>query len=58
MPFLFLGLLLAFLGTFFLLKARKKNDHEMIVGMTVMIIAGLVLMTLFGLLYNGLLSSV
>ena len=58
MPFLFLGLILTAFAVYFLLKAQKKNDHDSIVGMTAIIIAGLILTIFFGLLYTGLLSSV
>lgn len=54
MPFLFLGIITLFVGMYFHREARKQGDKEGIVGTMGLIIAGIILLLIFGLFYRGL----
>lgn len=53
MPFLFLGLLVLGIGTYFLREAKKGHDHEGEIGCKALIIAGLILIILHGLFFRS-----
>lgn len=52
MPFFFLGLILVLSGGFFLRSALKSDDKEGVVGTIAVLIAGIILMLVFGLFYR------
>ncbi|MBI2550900.1 hypothetical protein HYV73_00965 [Candidatus Uhrbacteria bacterium] len=56
MPFLILGFVLVAIGVYFNVKARKDKDKDGIEGTTAFIIAGLIFLLIFGLLYRFLIN--
>ena len=52
MPFLIIGLILVVAGWHFRSNAIKGHDHEGIIGATALVIAGVILIVFFGLLYR------
>tara|TARA_B100000315_G_C14083390_1_gene365908 strand:+ start:65 stop:235 length:171 start_codon:yes stop_codon:yes gene_type:complete len=55
MPFIFIGIAIVVISAFFLRKAIKSKDREGIIGVTAMLIAGIILLLFFGVFYNILL---
>ncbi len=54
MSFFFLGTVIFILGIFFLQRSVRQQDREGAIGSIMMIIAGIILIIFFGLLYRGL----
>jgi uncharacterized membrane protein len=54
MPFVIIGIILVVAGWHFRSNAIKGHDHEGIIGSTALVIAGVILIVLFGLLYRTL----
>jgi len=54
MPFLFLGIIILFLGFFMLRLGKKTHNHDFELGSLGLIIGGVILIILYGLFYRGL----
>jgi hypothetical protein len=52
MLFLIFGLAIIALGGYFNIQARKNKDGDGVVGTTMMIIAGLILVFVYGIFYS------
>ena len=53
MSFLYIGILVLIVSIIFLRLAIKGNDKEGVVGMTAMLIAAIILIVFFGILYSS-----
>ena len=53
MPFLGLGLVIIAVGIYFLNLARRRNDRDGMIGSIGLIIAGIILVVIFGLFYRS-----
>ncbi|MBU0646282.1 hypothetical protein KJ611_02265 [Patescibacteria group bacterium] len=54
MPFLIIGIIILILGIIFYRHAKKSGDSDGVVGSSGLIIAGLILIIIFGFFYRGL----
>ena len=53
MPFLALGIVILLLGTYFYTQARRTKDRDGMIGSMGIIVAGIILIVLFGLFYRS-----
>lgn len=53
MPFLFLGIIVLGVGIYFRREAQKAHDHDGLIGCSLLIIAGLILIVLHGLFFRS-----
>lgn len=54
MPFLFIGVILFFLGLFMFRLGKKKHNHDFELGSLGLIVGGLILILFYGIFYRGL----